>query len=204
MAEGYKDFTAGMTLTAADLEEYCELQGIMRFASAAARDSALSGVLIEGLTVLLKDTNAFSIYTGSGWTTFGTAYGALGSWTPTVTQTGSVTVTNTYSRLQRFGRYISGWFSLSVTGSGSAGTPVIVSAPLTAAQGDIPVGTAQLYDTSSNGYFHVGLHLESTSTFSLRDASGTGDQRLGVDNFIAGLASGDLIKGQFHYEASAD
>lgn len=205
MAEGYHDFTAGETLTAANLEDYCLLQSIPRFASAAARDAALSGVLIEGLMAYLKDTNAISIYTGSVWTTFGTAHGVLGAWTPTVTQTGSVTVTVTYAKLQRIGRYISGWFKLAVTGSGSAGTAVIVSAPVTALEADISVGTAMLQDQSTNTYYNSNLHMESTSSFSLRHpVVGAGDSRLGVAGFTVGLASGDLLRGQFHYEAVAD
>lgn len=176
---------------------------VLTYASAAARNAAIPSP-VEGQFAYLIDTNALSVYTGATWTTFGTTSGALGGWTPTVTQTGSVTVTNTYSRLQRYGRHVTGWFSVAVTGAGSGGTPVIVSVPLTAAQADIPVGIAQLFDTSGNLYFHVELHLESTSTFSLRNAGGAGDQRLGVAAFTSGLASGDLIKGQFNYEAAAD
>lgn len=205
MAEGYHDFTAGETLTAANLEDYCMLQSIPRFASSAARDSALSAVLIEGLTAYCKDTNSITIYTGAVWTTLATAHGAFGSWTPTVTQTGSVTVTNTYSRIQRQGRLISGWFSLAVTGSGSGGTPILISVPLTAVQADIEVGTAQAFDSSVNTYYHCFLHMENTGAFSMRSTAGAvGDQRLGVSVFSGGLASGDILRGQFHYEASAD
>ena len=57
MAAGYKDFVAGTVLAAADLEDYCELQSVMRFASAAARDTALSAVKTEGMLAYLLDVN---------------------------------------------------------------------------------------------------------------------------------------------------
>ena len=57
MAAGYKDFTAGAVLTAADLEDYTQNQSIMRFASASARDTALSTVKTEGMHAYLIDVN---------------------------------------------------------------------------------------------------------------------------------------------------
>lgn len=71
MAAGYKDFTAGATLAAADLEDYCELQSVMRFASTAARDTALAGVLTNGLLAYTTDTSTRWRYTGSAWVSDG-------------------------------------------------------------------------------------------------------------------------------------
>ena len=59
--------------------------------------------------------------------------GAWTSWTPTVTQSGSVTVTNTRSRYARWGRKIEVTISLSVTGSGTSSNQITVSLPVTAA-----------------------------------------------------------------------
>jgi hypothetical protein len=40
---------------------------VMRFADSAARTTALSGVLVEGMVSYLKDTNAVEVYDGSSW-----------------------------------------------------------------------------------------------------------------------------------------
>lgn len=66
-ASGYKVFTTGDVLTAADVNNYLMLQTVMVFANAAARTTALSSVLAAGLVSYLKDTNVVEIYTGSGW-----------------------------------------------------------------------------------------------------------------------------------------
>lgn len=67
MGSGFKDFAAGDVLTAADVDGYLMRQTIMTFADASARDSALSGVLDEGMTVYLEDVNALFKYDGSVW-----------------------------------------------------------------------------------------------------------------------------------------
>ena len=62
---GYKDFTTGEVLTANDVDGYL-MQGIWVFASAAARDAAVTSPQ-EGNFAFLKDTNLTTYYTGSAW-----------------------------------------------------------------------------------------------------------------------------------------
>jgi len=66
-AAGYKNFVTGDVLTAAQVNDYLMLQTVMVFANSAARTSALSGVLAEGLVSYLKDTDVVEIYTGAAW-----------------------------------------------------------------------------------------------------------------------------------------
>ena len=63
----FKDFAAGDILTAADVDDFLMRQSIMTFADAAARDTALSAVLAEGMFCFLEDTNEFQFYTGAAW-----------------------------------------------------------------------------------------------------------------------------------------
>ncbi len=63
----FLDFTAGQILTAAQVDDYLMRQTIMTFDDAAARDTALSAVLAEGMFCYLKDTNATEYYDGSAW-----------------------------------------------------------------------------------------------------------------------------------------
>jgi hypothetical protein len=65
---GYKLFNTGDVLTAAQVNTYLQQQVIMVFASSAARTTALSSVLAEGMFSYLTDTNAFQYYDGAAWT----------------------------------------------------------------------------------------------------------------------------------------
>jgi len=62
---GFKTFTTGEVLSATDVNGYL-MQGILVFASAAARDAAITAPA-EGQFAYLKDTNVTTYYTGSAW-----------------------------------------------------------------------------------------------------------------------------------------
>lgn len=64
---GYKLFSTGDVLSASDVNTYLQQQTVMVFASAAARTTALSSVLAEGMVTYLKDTDVVEIYTGAAW-----------------------------------------------------------------------------------------------------------------------------------------
>jgi hypothetical protein len=64
---GYKLFATGDVLTASDVNTYLMQQTVMVFANAAARTTALSGVVSEGMLSYLKDTNAVEVYDGANW-----------------------------------------------------------------------------------------------------------------------------------------
>jgi hypothetical protein len=64
---GYKLFATGDVLTAAQVNTYLNEQTVMVFADSAARTSALSGVLAEGMVSYLQDTNAVEVYNGTAW-----------------------------------------------------------------------------------------------------------------------------------------
>ena len=67
---GFKTFTTGEVLTAADTNGYL-MQGVLVFASAAGRDAAITSPQ-EGQFAYLKDTNVTTYYTGSAWTNLDT------------------------------------------------------------------------------------------------------------------------------------
>lgn len=68
---GYKLFATGDVLTAAQVNTYLMQQTVMVFASSAARTTALSGVVAEGMVSYLLDTNATEVYDGSAWVGIG-------------------------------------------------------------------------------------------------------------------------------------
>lgn len=64
---GFKDFTRGETLEAADVNDYLMLQAVMVFDTETDRGLALSGLLRPGLTTYLKSSDRLEIFNGSGW-----------------------------------------------------------------------------------------------------------------------------------------
>jgi len=64
---GFKTFATGDVLTAADTNGYL-MQGVLVFATAAARDAAITSPQ-AGQTAYLKDSNTIVSYSGSAWVT---------------------------------------------------------------------------------------------------------------------------------------
>jgi hypothetical protein len=101
---GYKLFGAGDILTAAQVNTYLNEQAVMVFATTAARDSALTSVLAEGMVCYVKDNGssvaAMQVYTGAAWSTVW-----VESWADfsgvVVNQSGTVAATVTRSRYQQ-------------------------------------------------------------------------------------------------------
>lgn len=205
MAEGYKDWVAGNVLTAADLEDYTVKQSIMRFADAAARNTAVSAVLTEGLTAYLKDVNSLTVYTGSAWSTIGPILGAGTAWTPALTAsvsnptlgTGSST-TGVYFRLGRlviaYGRVLFGT-SGAAAGSGTyqLSMPVTGTGPST-----IPLGAVAC--TAAGAARGLGWVKAASSTLMNFSGLAGGNASTAAD----GWTNNDAIGFIFVYEAAAD
>jgi hypothetical protein len=117
---GFKDFVTGEVLTAADVDGYL-MQGIWVFASAAARDSAVTSPQ-EGNFAYLKDTNTTTYYTGSAWTNLDTT----GMVNP-MTTTGDTIYSSSGSTPARLG-------------IGTAGQVLTVNAGATAPEWKTPAG----------------------------------------------------------------
>jgi hypothetical protein len=66
---GFTNYTALDIFTADDADELMR-QSVMRFASTAARDSALSGFLEQDMIACTTDTGTYWRYRGSGWVGF--------------------------------------------------------------------------------------------------------------------------------------
>ena len=149
---GYKLFNTGDVLTAAQVNTYLQEQTVMVFASSAARTSALSGVLAEGMVSYLQDTNAVEVYNGSAWV------GVSGAGDVTEVQAGT---------------------GISVA-SGTGPIPVVTNTMATAvdAKGDLIVGTGA--DTfarlavGTNGHTLVADSSEATGLKWAAAAAGGG------------------------------
>lgn len=63
---GYKTFSAGEVLTAANVMGYLQNQVVMVFADSAARSSAIGTAVSEGMMSYLVDTSSLEVY-GTAW-----------------------------------------------------------------------------------------------------------------------------------------
>jgi hypothetical protein len=133
--------------------------------------------------------------------------GVATTWAPTVTQSGSVTVTNVRSTWSRLGRVYFMRFQLTVTGSGTGSNAIVIGNFGTSA-GSHPtvVGEATVTDASTGFLYTALLTLASTTTMNLTGTSVAGQAPilLGVTGFTAALASGDTLSGSFFFEGNAD
>lgn len=71
---GFKEFTTGDVLTAADANGYLASQVVMVFADSAARAAAITSPQ-EGMITYLKDTNSTEYYSGSAYVAVGASGG---------------------------------------------------------------------------------------------------------------------------------
>ena len=129
---GFKDFQTGEVLTAADVDGYL-MQGVWVFASAAARDAAVTSPQ-EGNFAYLKDTNVTTYYTGSAWANLDTT-----GMTNPMTTTGDTIYSSSGSTPARLGIGSTGQVLTVAAGVPSWATPAgggkvlqVVSATTTA------------------------------------------------------------------------
>jgi hypothetical protein len=113
---GFKDFVTGEVLTAADVDGYL-MQGVWVFASAAARDAAVTSPQ-EGNFAYLKDTNVTTYYTGSAWANLDTT-----GMTNPMTTTGDTIYSSSGSTPARLGIGTTGQVLTVASGVPSWATP---------------------------------------------------------------------------------
>jgi hypothetical protein len=140
---GFKTFTTGEVLTAGDVNGYL-MQGVLVFASAAARDAAITAPQ-EGQFAFTKDTNGLWYYDGAVWV----ASGATGD-------IEGVTA------------------GVGISGGGTSGTVTITNSMATAidAKGDLVAGTgADTFSRIAVGANNTVLTADSSTATGLKWAA---------------------------------
>lgn len=134
------------------------------------------------------------------------AYDAWTSYTPTLTQSATVTKTVSRAKYAKFGRTVVCQGLLTVTGSGTSSNAIVVGLPVTsvAVVGNAPpLGTAVVFDTSAGLYYRcIAAHV-TTTTMSFLVNGSTSANYAGASDFTAGLASGDAVSWQITYESAS-
>ena len=189
---GFKTFTTGEVLTAADTNGYL-MQGILVFASAAARDAAITSPQ-EGQFAYLKDTNVTTYYTGSAWANVDTT-----GMTNPMTTTGDTIYSSSGSTPARLGIGSTGQVLTVASGLPSWATPssggmtLISTTTLTGSS----VSLSSIPGTHKNLQLIVRNYLPASdnATFNIRV---NGDTTANMHNEINGFDSG-----QFGYNATS-
>ena len=170
---GFKDFVTGEVLTAADVDGYL-MQGVWVFASAAARDAAVTSPQ-EGNFAYLKDTNVTTYYTGSAWanldttgmtnpmtTTGDTIYSSSGS-TPArlgIGTAGQVLQVNSGANAPEWATPSSGSMTLISTTTLTGASVTLSSIPATYKDLKIII---QNYKPATDGAVSFGVELNGDS-----------------------------------------
>jgi hypothetical protein len=159
---GFKDFVTGEVLTAADVDGYL-MQGVWVFASATARDAAVTSPQ-EGNFAYLKDTNVTTYYTGSAWANLDTT-----GMTNPMTTTGDTIYSSSGSTPARLGIGTAGQV-LQVNSGATApewATPASGGGMTSLASGSLPTGSGTLTLSSISGsYKNLQLVLRDVQTAS--------------------------------------
>ena len=163
---GFKTFTTGEVLTAADTNGYL-MQGVLVFASAAARDAAITSPQ-EGQFAYLKDTNVTTYYTGSAWTNLDTT-----GMTNPMTTTGDMVYSSSGSTPARLGIGTTGQVVTVAGGIPSWATPStgsmtkILSATFTSVA-DTGTTFDGVFSSTYNNYMIVMSNLTGSDNADLR------------------------------------
>ena len=166
---GFKTFTTGEVLTAADVNGYL-MQGVLVFATEAARNSAITSPQ-EGQFAFTKDTNSLWYYSGSAWV----ASGATGDIEGVTAGTGisgggtsgTVTITNSMATaIDAKGDLVPG------TGADTF-SRLAVGANGTVLTADSAEATGLKWATPSSTPSFVGCSLYLTSTINISNNTNT-------------------------------
>lgn len=195
---GFKTFATGDVLSATDVNGYL-MQGVLVFASATARDAAITSPQ-EGQFAYLKDTNVTTYYTGSAWTNLDTT-----GMTNPMTTTGDTIYSSSGSTPARLGIGSTGQV-LTVAGgvptwatpaAGGAGLTLVKSQTIGSAVSSVTVTDAfsSTYDnylitlnggaastdinirltlgSTTSGYYSVGIYqaLNSSTVNGILDSN---------------------------------
>lgn len=126
------------------------------------------------------------------------------NWTPTLAQGASSNINKTVNAAlyARVGSLVMFLVNLSITASGTAGSPVTFTLPVTAATGaNQPIGTGLFLDLSTVTFYNAICQQSSTTAGFLVRSDATGVGGIGAAPNIA-VASGDVLVAQGFYLAA--
>jgi hypothetical protein len=166
----------------------------------ASADDTLARLAVgSNNQVLVADSSATN---GVKWAALSGIGGAWTDYSPTLSQNGSVTRTVDFGKYIQIGKVVFGSIYVTATGTGSAGSHIAVSLPVTALSGSTAIiGSGFIYDASATVVYTVTAQLGSTTAmWFYSDQTGTAS-RWGIAPSVA-LGNTDQIGIWFTYEAA--
>lgn len=160
---GYKLFASGDVLTAAQVNNYLQEQAVMVFASSAARTTALSGVLAEGMITYLTDSNLVQYYDGTSWTSISPA-------TTTIAAAKNVIINGSMDVWQRGTSFTGGQYGADRWTSGSSANTFTVSR--VTGLSDFRYAL-KLNLTGANTFTQIGTQIEFNNCYFLQNQTVT-------------------------------
>jgi len=136
--------------------------------------------------------------------------GSFTNYTPTWTQSATVTKTIFYAQYTQLNKLVVCNFYMTATGAGTANSLILVGLPVAASASNTMMGTGVLIDASASSgtlYPLVGWYVSSTTVGFYSTSVNETDYANGGAGFTAGgvpvtIASGDIISGSLVYKAS--
>lgn len=123
-------------------------------------------------------------------------------YTPTLTQSATVSKTITRARYRRMDDICFVELDLAVTGSGTAGQAVEIGLPLSTgmATGAYLAGTGVITNASASSEKYVGApRVSASNKFTLQGAAQPASNPLGAEIFTEALANTDAVRASFWY-----
>lgn len=120
----------------------------------------------EGLEIYETDTDLIYVHNGASFIVQG-RLGALATYTPTLTQTGTVTKTVNIANTWKVGRIVYVDLFLTCTGAGGASSVIAVGTPDTMVYSGSPaqvLGVGSVVDQSGGPVFYTGAVIATSTT----------------------------------------
>lgn len=132
---------------------------------------------------------------------FATGIGAWTPYTPTFTQSATITKTVVRGAYMKIGRLVVVNYRLSATSAGTASQSVRVGLPVQPVA-DFQAGTAMFVDASTSTVYLLGSICFASTSDMVFVSDGSGANLFGQTPAVT-VASGDLIQGTFFYESAS-
>lgn len=174
MGSGFKTWVAGERVDADDFQGYVQDQVIFGFATTAARDAAVT-TPVEGMVAGITGDDILTVYTGAAWVEM-CRWAGSNAWTSTQIDQGvttNISKTTTTAKYIRQGNVVEAWGNFTITGTGTAGSPVTLQVPVTISGNNTndSIGSGSIVDTgtpANGGPLDVWVN-SSTTVYFLSD-----------------------------------
>lgn len=122
------------------------------------------------------------------------ATGAWTSFTPTLTQSATVTKTTNHAKYIVLGKWMSVVVDMTVTGAGTANNAIVIGLPVAIPLTQYAIGSGFVYDSSAAGFYTGVAVVNTTTTINIMPGQGLLGL-LGATNgqMTAALATGDRV-----------